>query len=173
VTPSTGANVALRLLQVHLALFVVVAGLRKLQVGEWWSGTVFWYDLHSPFAYNLESLRRLAPGIASQFFVLSAAAYATLAWQIGFPMFAWQPRLRVVLIGGGLIGWLGAVYVLAQPLIGPALLVSCLSFLTPTEWRAAATVLGRIGWVARRLVFGRGDAARTVAKPLAVVEEKR
>jgi hypothetical protein len=33
---SVGANVALRLLQVHFALVIVTAGLHKLQFGDWW-----------------------------------------------------------------------------------------------------------------------------------------
>src|SRR5262249_51494988 len=46
--PSLGANIAIRLLQVHLAVAVVASGLHKLQFGDWWQGLALWYPLHPP-----------------------------------------------------------------------------------------------------------------------------
>src|SRR5262249_17843092 len=46
--PSVGANLALRLLQVHFAVVLVTSALAKTQSGDWWSGCAFWYPLHPP-----------------------------------------------------------------------------------------------------------------------------
>src|SRR5262249_16274124 len=40
--PSVSANVALRLLQVHLCIIYAASGLSKLQGSAWWSGVAVW-----------------------------------------------------------------------------------------------------------------------------------
>jgi hypothetical protein len=133
--PSVGANVALRLLQVHLAVVLVTSGLHKLQFGEWWAGVALWYPLYPPFQTTPAAARLHAADGESYLATLSLAAYLTLAWQLGFPFFAWRPRWRVVLLGGALIGWPAAALVLHLPWFGPALFIGSLSYLLPTEWR--------------------------------------
>jgi hypothetical protein len=130
---SLGANLPLRLLQVHFALVILLSGLHKLQFGEWWAGLALWYPLHPPL--------QMAPGAAgspaqirTSLMVLGVAAYAVLAWQIAFPSFAWRPRWRAVLLGGGLIGWLGSALLYHLPAYGPAFFVCCLSYVSAEEW---------------------------------------
>ncbi len=143
--PSVGANVALRLLQVHLAVVLVTTGLHKLQFGEWWAGVALWYPLYPPFETTPASARLHAADGESYLATLSLAAYLTLAWQLGFPFFAWRPRWRVVLLGGALIGWPAAAYLLHLPWFGPALFIGSLSYLLPGEWRRL------VSWPARLL----------------------
>src|SRR5207247_77540 len=134
--PSIGANMALRLLQVHFAIVLVAAGLHKLQFGDWWAGVALWYPLHPPFETTLDKVRSLAPGATTYLTWLSLAAYAVLAWQIGFPLFAWRTGWwRLLLIGGGIVSWAGVAWVWDLPLFGPAILIGCLSYLTSAEWQ--------------------------------------
>lgn len=135
VPPSLGANLALRLLQVHLAIALVATGLHKLQVMEWWVGTALWFPLFPPFETTLADVRAQAPHIEALLGVLSFGAYCVLAWQIGFPLFAWRPRWRFVLLGGAAVAWLGSALLFHIPLVGPALFVGCLSFVSAAEWR--------------------------------------
>jgi hypothetical protein len=133
--PSYAANLALRLLQVHVALLLVVCGLHKLQFGDWWAGVALWYPLHPPFEATPAGIKALAPHAQTYLVLLSLAAYGVLAWQLTFPLFAWRPRWRVVLLGGAALGWLGASLVYREPLFGPVLGIACLGFLTPGEWQ--------------------------------------
>ncbi len=133
--PSVAANAALRLLQVHWAMAMVASGLHKLQFGDWWAGVALWYPLHPPLSATLEDARaHSAHGIAWLIF-LSLAAYAVLAWQIAFPVFAWKPRWRGLLLAGAGVGWLGCGWLYELPLFGAVLFLGCLSYLTPVEWR--------------------------------------
>jgi hypothetical protein len=141
---SVGANVALRLLQVHLAIVIVTSGLHKLQFGEWWAGQAFWYQLFPPFETTLAAVRAYAPTSEFLLGVLSLAAYVTLAWQLTFPMFAWRPRWRLFVIGGAIVGWLGSAFLYGIPLVGPALLIGCLSYVTASEWHRIFGLLNRI-----------------------------
>lgn len=138
---SPAANLAVRLLQVHFALVLVSSGLHKLQQGDWWSGAAFWYPLHPPFKTTVAQARQHTSDATFYLSMLSLGAYLTLAWQLGFPLFAWRPRWRVVLLGGALAGWLGTAFLYELPLFGPVLMIAALSYLTPAEWQA---LLGRV-----------------------------
>jgi hypothetical protein len=140
--PSVGANLALRLLQVHVAIVIVASGLHKLQFGDWWGGVALWYALYPPLETTLAQARANAGQYEAYLTLLSLATYAVLVWQLGFPLYAWRPSWRFVLVGGALIGWLGTAFVYRLPLIGPAILIGCLGFLTPEEWRRV------FGWMA-------------------------
>jgi hypothetical protein len=141
--PSNAANLAVRLIQVHFAIVVVVSGLHKLQFGDWWSGTAFFFPLLPPMETTPESLRALADSAGVYFFWLSLAQYLVLGWQLAFPAFAWRRGWRWLLVGGAVIGWLGSALLYKLPLFGPVYLIGCLSYLTPEEWRRIT------GWVTR------------------------
>jgi hypothetical protein len=143
-TESVSANVALRLLQVHLAIVLVTSGVHKLQVGDWWGGMAHWPLMFPPFEVTVSELRSYANTIEAYLALMNVAAYATLAWQIGFPLFAWKPAARLVLIGGAVAGWLGLIFLYRIPTFGPLLLIGCLSYLTSAEWRALLAWLPRL-----------------------------
>jgi hypothetical protein len=140
---SLAANLALRLLQVHFALVIVVSGLHKLQFGDWWAGIALWYPLHPAIEMTPDTVGSPAQ-IRLSLWLLSLAAYAMLAWQIGFPAFAWRLRWRPVLLGGALIGWLGTAFIYRVPAFGPALFIGCLSYVSADEWHRWYALLGRI-----------------------------
>jgi hypothetical protein len=142
--PSLGTNLALRLLQVHFAIIVVTSGLHKLQFGEWWAGVAFWYPLYPPFEATLTAARKHVGHREWYLGLLSTAAYITLAWQIGFPLFAWRPRWRVVLLGGAVLAWLATALLYRMPWFGPAYFLGCLSYVTPDGWRLLLRGLTRV-----------------------------
>ncbi|MEM7314190.1 MAG: HTTM domain-containing protein, partial [Planctomycetota bacterium] len=53
VEKSTLANVAIRLLQIHLCILYLFAGIGKLQGTSWWSGTAMWLAMAN---YEYQSL---------------------------------------------------------------------------------------------------------------------
>jgi len=133
--PSVGANLALRLLQVHFAIVVVTSGLHKLQISDWWAGVALWFPLYPPLETTVAQARAHADHPRAYLFVLSLLAYVLLAWQLAFPCFAWRPRARVLLLGGAAVGSCGLAFVYRLPLLGPVFFVSCLSYVTAAEWR--------------------------------------
>jgi hypothetical protein len=139
--PSLGANLALRLLQVHIAVVVVTSGLHKLQFGDWWAGVALWYQLHPPLETTLAAARAHAGDAVGYLRTLSLAAYVALAWQIAFPAFAWRRGARWLLLGGGAAGATASVWLYGMPVFGPAFLAGCVSYVSAEEWRRAAELL--------------------------------
>jgi hypothetical protein len=140
---SLAANVALRLLQVHFAIVIFVSGLHKLQFGDWWAGLALWYPLHPVMEMTTNSAGSPAQ-LRTSLMLLSLAGYAVLAWQIGFPAFAWRPRWRPVLLGGALIGALGCIFLYGVPVFGPAFFAGCLSYVSAREWHRLFVRMGMI-----------------------------
>ncbi len=114
---------------------VVTSGLHKLQVDHWWAGVAYWFPMHPPLQMDAAKLQAAKVGGDATLFVLTLAGYLALAWQLTFPLFAWRPRLRLLLLGGGLIGAIGAIFLWGEPTFGPLYALGCLTYLTPGEWR--------------------------------------
>ncbi|HEX3315822.1 MAG TPA: hypothetical protein VHR72_13055 [Gemmataceae bacterium] len=137
---SHGATLALRLLQVHFALIVVVSALHKLQFGTWWSGIALWYRMYPPQDLSPEKLRDMKAMAWTSLGFISLAGYMLLAWQLTFPLFAFRRSWRPVLIGGAALGWLTSFLLTGVPYFGPLYLTFCLGFVTADEW---ARLFGR------------------------------
>jgi hypothetical protein len=161
---SCGANLMMRLLQIHFIMIIVTSALHKLQIAEWWSGVALWYPLHPTFKITAENLQRDRPNADFTLFYLSLAQYLVLAWQLGLPFFAWRPGRwwRGLLLGGAAIGWLGTFFLFQLPLFGPFVLLGCLSFLRPEEWE----------WAQNAIRSAQGGAAKMKAAPEVKNREK-
>jgi hypothetical protein len=176
VQGSVGANLALRLLQVHFALAMFASGLHKLQAQEWWTGLAFWFYVHPPFETTVAQLRLYGAEGPTYLSLLSLASYLALAWQIGFPAFAWRKGARPILVGGGLVACLADMFALRMPLMGPALLIGCLSYLSPAEWQRIVSVAacvpglrrlcGRVPFAAGPIVPGTQRGVKGPAVPM-------
>jgi hypothetical protein len=143
---SVAANVAVRLLQVHMVIIIVTSGFHKLQFGEWWSGAALWYPLHPPLETTADAIRAHGRDAMSYMTFLSLGAYAALAWQISFPLFAWRRRWwwRLVLAGGAAVGWLATAFIYEEPLFGPGIFIGCLAYLTARDWYNIGRALARV-----------------------------
>ena len=132
--PSYAANFAVRLIQVHFAIVIVVSALHKLQHADWWSGVAHWYSLYPAHELTLDKIRSMRASADFTLFWMSLLGYATLAWQLTFPLFAFKSSWRLVLLGGGLAALVGSPLIDRLPYFGPLYFILCLCYLTPLEW---------------------------------------
>lgn len=145
VTYSSAATVTIRLMQIHFALMVVVLGLFKLQLMEWWSGVAFWYPMNRTSTLSVDAINDMKPGRDAYLNAISFAAYCVLAWQIFFPTFAWRTGYaRGVLLGGAVTGMIGLMIIYPIPLLGPVFFLLCLVYLTDDEWNWVLSPLSRL-----------------------------
>jgi hypothetical protein len=113
--PRVSANVAIRLLQIHVCIIYLMAGVSKLQGQAWWNGSALWFVIgnfeFAPMQFSLynDLLRFIGRNeILFQFLMLSGC-YFTLVFEVGYAFLIWFPRTRWLYLAGaimlhGLIG---------------------------------------------------------------------
>lgn len=143
-TKSIGANIAVRLIQIHMALVICVSGLHKLNFPQWWGGVAFWYSFHPAKEATVEGIRKAITDTESYFFWMSLTTYIALIWQVGFPTFAWRRGLwRLLLLGGAVVSIFGSWYLYERPYFGAVIALGCLSYLRNEEWRWAFGLISK------------------------------
>lgn len=128
-TPSVCGRLTLRLIQVHFAIIVLASVLHKFQDAEWWAGDALWYSIYTPFETNVSDLLRQSGKRDGWLTLLSLMTYATLAWQLTYPIQPCSPLGRRILMAGALVGWIWCAFVAKEPIFGPALLIGSLAAL--------------------------------------------
>ena len=92
--PATvSANLALRLIQLHLVLIYGMAGLAKLQGQAWWTGMAIWGTLAAG-EFSLLDFTWLAAWP----YVLNLMTHAALALELGYGVLIWVRVLRPLVI---------------------------------------------------------------------------
>ncbi|MBW3595911.1 MAG: HTTM domain-containing protein [Planctomycetes bacterium] len=131
VQPSVSANVAIRLLQLHLCIVYLFGGIGKMRGELWWDGSALWYALAN---YEYQSLPMTwlihAPWLIA---LLSAV---TLFWETFYCFLVW-PRLTrpialgmAVLVHGGIAAFMGMIT------FGLAMIFANLAFIPPEMTRS-------------------------------------
>jgi hypothetical protein len=102
--PSVSANVAIRLIQVHLCFIYAAAGLSKLLGPGWWSGTALWGVLgnfeFAPMNWQLYNylLRLLGRNQLVFEIFMTGGAYFTLVFEIMYSVWIWRPATRPLML---------------------------------------------------------------------------
>jgi len=126
VRPSVSANIAIRLMQFHMCVIYFAAGLGKAQGESWWSGTAMWWALG-----NLEYQSMDLTWIAAWPLLTSLLTHATVFWELTFPVFVWNPKLRPLVIGMAIPVHLGIAFFMGMITFGLVMLFGCMSFVSP------------------------------------------
>jgi hypothetical protein len=85
--PSVAANIATRLLQLHVCTIYLFGGLAKARGETWWDGMALWYAVGN---YEYQSIDMTWLGAFPR--VFSALTHVTLFWEIFYCALVW-PRL--------------------------------------------------------------------------------
>lgn len=129
--PSWTANLIIRLIQIHVCVIYLCAGLSKLQGERWWDGTAVWrvMMLHEFALFDLSWLAHAGDVVC--LCVSTFGVALTLFMEISFAFLIWNPAWRrtLLLLAVLLHGGIGVVMGMAS--FGAAMLTGCLSFVTP------------------------------------------
>jgi Vitamin K-dependent gamma-carboxylase len=126
--PSASANLAQRLIQFHMCVIYLFAGLSKLQGPSWWSGEAMW----RAFA-NLEYQSLDMTWLAWHPWLVNMMTHVSVVWEISFCVLIWKPLWRPVMLAGAVVMHVGIGLCLGMWTFGLIMLVGCASFL-PNEW---------------------------------------
>ncbi|WP_407652595.1 hypothetical protein [Aporhodopirellula aestuarii] len=106
--PSVSANVATRLLQLHLCVIYLFGGLAKARGQLWWDGTAMWFAVGN---YEYQSLDVTFLAAYPRFF--TALTHLTLFWEVFYCALIWPRWTRpltlatAVAVHGGIALGLG------------------------------------------------------------------
>jgi hypothetical protein len=125
--PSVTANMGLRLIQVHVAMFYAMMGLTKLYGDAWWDGNAVWFLLAQTQSrpLDLSGLRQLGE---SGEYLLNAWSHGIVYFELAFPVLIWNRFTRPVLLVLTPIVWLANVLVTGLVLFGLAMTAASLIF---------------------------------------------
>ncbi len=121
------ANLAARLIQVHLCGFYLLIGLSKLGAVVWWTGDATWLLM-------TDSQHRLidATPLAFHSFVGQGITHAWVFFDLVFPLLIWIRKARPLLIGISIVVWTWTGLVTGCVGFSTLMIVSNLAFV-PTE----------------------------------------
>jgi hypothetical protein len=126
--PSIAANIGLRLIQVHLAMFYAMMGLTKLYGDAWWDGNAIWMLLAQTESRTLDltGLRRLGQG---GYYLLNFWAHAVVYFELAFSVLIWNRYMRPVLLALSIPIWISLILVTGHVTFGLTMLAAGLAFL--------------------------------------------
>jgi phage terminase large subunit-like protein len=128
--PSARANLALRLLQVHLCVVYFFSGCGKLFGASWWEGTAIWGAVAN-IQYRTIDLTWLA----RHPLVVNAITLVTLFWEVAYPALVWPRLTRPVFLALAVAVHLGIGLAMGMMEFGLAMIVANLAFVPATTWR--------------------------------------
>jgi Vitamin K-dependent gamma-carboxylase len=138
VAPSTSANVAIRLIQLHMCVIYLFSALGKLQGDTWWTGEAVWYSVAT-----LEYQTMDMTWLWRYPWLINLLTHVTVAFELSYPVLIW-PRLTrpwmlilAVLIHGGII------FALGMPTFGLVMLIGNLAFVSPKTVRKVFDPIAR------------------------------
>ena len=126
IVPSVSANVAIRLLQIHMCIIYFYAGLSKMQGGSWWAGAALW----GAFA-NLEYQTLDMTWLATWPVAIAFLTHSTAYWEMFFPALIWPRIIRPIWLAFAIPLHLGIGICMGMMTFGLAMLIGCASFLPP------------------------------------------
>jgi hypothetical protein len=126
--PSIAANIGLRLIQVHLAMFYAMMGLTKLYGDAWWQGESIWLLIAQTESrpLDLTGIRRM--GQIGEY-LLNFWTHAVVYFELVFPVLVWTRIGRPILLGLSVLIWLSLIVVTGQVLFGLTMMAAGIAFL--------------------------------------------
>ncbi len=124
--PHAAVNVAARLIQIHMAIVYLHAGLGKMKGDAWWDGTAVWMA-----AANYEYQSGDLTWMAWCPYIPQFATMMTVAWEVTFFLLVWRPRWQPWVLLCGVMMHLGIGGFLGMWTFGTVMIVTYVAFIPP------------------------------------------
>jgi len=128
---SVAANIALRLIQVHLCVVYFFSGCGKMLGASWWEGTALWGA-----AANVQYRTLDLTWLAWHPLVTNALTLGTLFWEVAYPALVWPRLTRRLWIAMAVAVHLGIGLAMGMMEFGLAMITANLAFVPAGVWHA-------------------------------------
>ncbi len=129
-TPTVMNNIATRLIQIHMCIIYLFAGLGKLQGNYWWNGEAIWGALAS-YEYQTLDLTWLAHAM----WLVNILTLATVVWEVGYPCLVWPRLTRPIMLAMAVAVHLGIGVAMGMMTFGLIMIYGNLAFVEPRTIR--------------------------------------
>ncbi len=123
---SVGANIAIRLIQVHMCIIYIYSGISKLSGNPWWDGTAVWGAVA-----NLEYQSLDLTWLASHSDLVALFTHVTIFWEIFYCALVWPRATRPIVLAIAVGVHLGIAFFLGMITFGLAMIFGNLAFVSP------------------------------------------
>ena len=122
----TSTNISIRLIQVHMCVVYLFAGIGKLQGETWLTGEAIWLALAS---YEYQTLDMT--WLSGHLWFVSIITLVTLAWEVGYPALVWPKLTRPIVLALAIPIHLGIGICMGMMTFGLIMLAGNLAFIEP------------------------------------------
>ena len=123
---SVAANVAIRLIQVHMCVIYFFAGARKMLGSSWWDGSAMWLSIAN-YEYQSVDLTWLADWPL----LLAFFTHLAVLFELFYCALVWNRLTRPVVLLVAVAMHLGIATCLGMATFGMAMLIGNLAFIPP------------------------------------------
>jgi hypothetical protein len=124
--PSVGANLAIRLIQVHMCVIYLFAGLTKLQGPAWWDGMAMWLAFANREYQTLDML-----WLAESPWIVHLLTHLTIVWEISYVALVWYPLTRPIVLLLAVLLHVGIGLCMGMWTFGLIMLIGNMAFVPP------------------------------------------
>ncbi len=156
VVPSARANLALRLIQVHVCVIYIFACQSKLQGESWWNGQAIWQAVS-----NLEYQSTDLTWLAWYPWLVNILTHGTVLFEMTFWALVWRPLCRPIVLLIGVAIHLGIGAFMGMWTFGLAMIFLYVAFVPATTIHAVLQTFSRL--VGRRV--GQDESPSELAPP--------
>jgi hypothetical protein len=133
IEPRIGANVAIRLLQVHMCVIYLFSGIGKIQGENWWNGNAILMAVANQEYQSLD-----VTWLIHYRWLASLLAHLTVFWEASYCVLVWPRLTRPLVLAVALGIHLGIGAFLGMWTFGLAMIIGNIAFVSP--------------WVVRRVL---------------------
>lgn len=134
--PSISANIAVRLIQLHMCIIYLFSGLDKLQGLTWWDGTAIWQSVAN---YEYQSLDMT--WLAGWPKLVSIITHVTVFWEVFYCVLVWNRLARPTVLALAVLVHGGIAISMGMMTFGLAMLIGNMAFLSPSFVHSLAAML--------------------------------
>jgi hypothetical protein len=128
---STSANLAIRLLQVHLCIIYFFSGLAKYTGENWHAGTAVWWALANQEYQSIDMT-----WLANWPVLVAIASHVTVFWELSYWALVWNRFTRPLVLWMAVFVHAGIALFMGMITFGLAMIFANLAFLSPQTVRA-------------------------------------
>jgi len=126
VRHSWTANLAIRLIQIHMCVIYLFAGMAKLTGPAWWDGTALWMAFG-----NMEYQSLDMTWMAYYPLLINVMTHVTVFWELSYSALVWPRLTRPVVLLLAIPLHMGIAICLGMITFGLAMLIGNMAFLSP------------------------------------------